>query len=146
MRPGEWLVSVLVLGFLAVKVTEATLGIDSWPLTTVPMFAGRAGPEVVPMRMTLVGRRGETSVVLTARDFGLTDDELKRRVRSGGTTGAVLGCGLLGTSYNETHPPALRLDALEARFTRIPRPGVPSRGSDIVLPCSLRPGTGRPVP
>jgi hypothetical protein len=102
------------------------------------MFDRRVGPEVTPMRTTLVGRRRGESIVLGAADFGLSEDELPRRVGS--------GCGLLGTVYNQTHPPALRIDALEARFTRIPRPGSGPAGSDFVLSCPFRPAPEPPSP
>src|SRR5262245_12350061 len=122
MRPGEWLATGLIVAFLAVKVAETALAIDSWPLTTVPMFAGRAGPDVVPMRMVLIGHRAGAEATITAADLGLTDDELTKRVRSGTWADASRACGTLGSVYNQTHPARLQLDALEARLVRIPRP------------------------
>jgi hypothetical protein len=139
MRFGECLATALILAFLAVKVAETALAIDSWPLTTVPMFAGRAGPETVPMRMALVGRRGGAAVTITAADVGLTDDELSRRIRSGTWADASQACGTVGAVYNRSHPAPLRLDVLEARFMRIPRPGIPTRTDDVVVPCPLQP-------
>jgi hypothetical protein len=139
MRPGEWLATALILAFFAIKIAETALAIDSWPLTTVPMFARRAGPEAVPMRLVLIGRRGGGAVTITAADVGLTDDELSRRVRSGTWTDASLACGTLGAVYNQTHPATLRLDALEARLIRILRPGVATVTDDIVVPCPLQP-------
>ncbi|HLY38540.1 MAG TPA: hypothetical protein VKU61_10925 [Candidatus Binatia bacterium] len=139
MRPGEWLATALILAFLAVKIVETALAIDSWPLTTVPMFAERAGPETFPMRMALVGHRRGAPVTISAADVGLSDDELRRRVASGTWVEASQACGTLGAVYNQTHPAPLRLDVLEARFIRIPRPGVPTPTDDVVVPCPFQP-------
>jgi len=75
---------------------ETALAVDSWPLTTVPMFAERAGPETFPVRIMLVERRGGAAVDITAADVGLTDEELRRRVASGTWAEASQACGTLG--------------------------------------------------
>jgi hypothetical protein len=89
--------------------------------------------------MRVVGRRSGAPVTLTAADFGLMDDELTRRIRAGTDAKASAACGLLGTVYNQRHPPALRLDGLETRFIPVPRPGVPAIARDVVIPCPLQP-------
>jgi hypothetical protein len=135
MRAGEKAVSLLVVTFVALKVAEGALAIDSWPLSNVPMFSSRAPRELAPIRITLVGRRADRTFPVAAVDVGLTDDELAARLRGGPVESIPGRCGAILATYNATHGPPLRLDRLEARLERIPRPGVGGTPFEAMLPC-----------
>jgi hypothetical protein len=136
MRTGEWLVSALIVAFIGLKVAEGALRIESWPLSHVPMFAVRMGPDRAPVRISVVGRRGGAEVPLDAGDFGLTYDELRRRLRLGDDT-IIDRCRRLGGAYNERVAPALRLEAIDVHFIRFPRPGMAAGPRSLVVPCPL---------
>ena len=124
MRPREWALSALFVAMLALPVAEAVMRIERWPLTTVAMFAQRIPPSVPVRYVTLVGRTADgVEREMTAPDFGLTPNELGRRlppdIRWLGKS-----CGELGRAYNaQPRPPAGRLTALRADVTVVARPG-----------------------
>lgn len=140
MRWGEWLVSLLIVGVVALKVAEGAYRLEAWPLSSVPMFAKRIPPERVPWRIVMMGSRGGgPPFALTAADFRLTPDELGRRLGRPIETLAER-CGQLGALYNADPRFASRpLTALLVRATKVPRPGVPMEPVDVVLPCPLPP-------
>ena len=126
MRPREWARSALFVVMLALPVVEAFMRIERWPLTTVGMFSQRISPSRPVRYVVLVGRMSAgVEREMIAHDFGLTSNELERRlppdVRWLGKS-----CGELGRSYNaRPRPPARRLAAMRADVTVVARPGVP---------------------
>ena len=126
MRPREWALSALFVAMLALPVAEAVMRIERWPLTTVAMFSHRIPPSVPVRYVTLVGRTADgVEREMTAPDFGLTLNELDRRlppdIRWLGKS-----CGELGRAYNaQPPPPARRLTALRADVAVVARPGAP---------------------
>ena len=107
MRTREWALSALFVAMLALPVAEAVLRIERWPLTTVAMFSQRIPPSVPVRYVTLVGTTADGAErEMTAPDFGLTPNELGRRlppdIRWLGKR-----CGELGQAYNaQPRPPA----------------------------------------
>jgi hypothetical protein len=146
MRPREWLLSLLFVAVIAVKAAEAIFGLETWPLSNVPMFAGYVPRMVTPLRVTLVGTRDGTSwFALSAYDLLLSQDEYERRLPTDARALAA-GCGELGRLYNAGRPPSARLVGLYGRIDRVPRPGVPGGPSEpesTVVTCLLSPPSGR---
>ena len=126
MRPREWALSALFVVMLALPVAEAFMQIERWPLTRVAMFAQHIAPTRPVRGVTLVGRMADgIEREMVARDFGLTANELERRlppdIRWLGNS-----CSELGRAYNtQPRPPARRLAAMRADVTVVARPGVP---------------------
>ncbi len=139
----EWLVSALIVAVVAVKVSEGVYRLESWPLSSVPMFSRHIPPELTPWRVTLVGaRRDGVPFVLTPGDFRLSPDELGRRLGRPIET-LPERCAQLGRLYN-TDPrfAANPLTTLSVRATKVPRPGVPMVPVDATRPCPLAPPGG----
>jgi hypothetical protein len=135
----EWLVSLLIVGVVALKIAEGAYRLEAWPLSSVPMFSKRIPPERVPWRIVLLGTRGGEQVELTAADFRLSTDELGRRLGRPIET-LPQRCAQLGALYNaDPRFAATPLTALSVRATKVPRPGVPMIPVDVVLPCPLPP-------
>jgi hypothetical protein len=132
----EWLLSAGFLAFILLKVAEAALRLENWPLSDVRMFSRRVPPSVTPFQVTLQGTRGEAWFPLVAADFGLNDDGLMRRLPADIAT-LPQRCGALGRDYNARHPGDAQLRAMQARVRRVPRPGVPSTPVDVTVPCIL---------
>jgi hypothetical protein len=126
MRPREWVLSALFVVILALPVAEAVLRIDRWPLTTVAMFSHRISPSKPVRYVTLVGKAADgVEREMTAPDFGLTPNELGRRLPPD-IRWLGKNCGELGRAYNAPpRPPARRLTALRADVTVVARPGAP---------------------
>ena len=126
MRAREWGLSALFVAVLALPIAEAVMRIEAWPLTAVAMFSQRIPPSVPVRWVTLVGTMADGTVrEMTAPDFGLTVNELDRRlppdVRWLGKR-----CGELGQAYNaRPRPPERRLTAMRADVTVVARPGAP---------------------
>ena len=126
MRPREWGLSALFVVILALPVAEAVMRIERWPLTTVDMFSHRISRSAPVRYVTLVGTTADGAErEMTARDFGLTPNELGRHlppdIRWLGKR-----CGELGQAYNaRPRPPEWRLAALRADVTVVARPGAP---------------------
>jgi hypothetical protein len=126
MRTREWALSALFVVILALPIAEAVMRIERWPLTTVAMFSNRISPSAPVRYVTLAGTMADGAErEMTARDFGLTPNELGRRlppdVRWLGKR-----CGELGQAYNARPlPPERRLTALRAHVTVVARPGAP---------------------
>ena len=95
----EWLVSVLVVGVVALKIAEGAYRLEAWPLSSVPMFSRRIPAERVPGRIELLGIRAGRPVVLSAAEFRLTPDELGRRLGRPIET-LPERCAQLGRLYN----------------------------------------------
>jgi len=138
VTPRQWLLSALFAALIVLKVAEAALRLESWPLTDVRMFSARVPPRVTPYDVTLHATRGGPWFELTAFDFGIGPEELRRRLPA---DIAVLPavCGDLGRLYNASHPGAGTLTGLRARVTRLQRPGVPSEPFDETVECPLTP-------
>jgi hypothetical protein len=51
LSAGEWLLTLLIVAFIALKLAEALLFLEAWPLTHVPMFAVREAPDARPVRL-----------------------------------------------------------------------------------------------
>jgi len=132
----EWLLSVFFVAVIGLKVAEGVFRLESWPLSDVRMFSRRVPPEVVLHQVTLSGTRGGPWFALVGADFGLGDEELRRRLPP-----SLLSlpnvCGSLGAEYNARHPPAQRLTGMRARVQRIPRPGVTSEPFDQTVDCRI---------
>jgi hypothetical protein len=126
VRAREWALSALFVVVLALPVAEAVMRIEAWPLTTVAMFSRRIPPSVPVRWVTLVGTMADGTVrEMTARDFGLTSNELGRRVPPDVRL-LGKGCSELGRAYNaQPRPPERRLTALRADVTVAARPGAP---------------------
>jgi len=126
MRAREWALSALFVVVLALPIAEAVMRLEAWPLTTVAMFSRRIPPSVPVRWVTLVGTMADGTVrEMTALDFGLTSNELVRRlppdVRWLGKS-----CGELGQAYNgRPLPTERRLAKLRADVTVASRPGAP---------------------
>ena len=135
----EWLVSLLIVGVVALKIAEGAYRLEAWPLSSVPMFSKRIPPERVPWRIVLLGTRGGAQIELTAADFRLSPDELGRRLGRPIET-LPQRCAQLGVLYNaDPRFSATPLTALSVRATKVARPGVPMIPVDVVLPCPLPP-------
>jgi hypothetical protein len=138
-RPQR-ILSAFFVAFIALKVTEGVLRLESWPLTHNPMFSGYIPRNVIPHRVTLEGRRGGLWFDLDPSAFNLTRDEFVRRFYFDlGDLGA--NCGELGRLYNASRRlPLERLGALRAHVSPIPRPGFTGNlPPEMVVPCPLGP-------
>jgi hypothetical protein len=138
MNWREWLISALIVTVVAVQIAEGVYRLESWPLSSVPMFSRRIPPERVPWRIVLLGtRRDGVPFVLTPADFRLTPDELGRRLGRPIET-LPERCAQLGRLYNaDPRFAANPLTALSVRATKLPRPGVPMIPVDATMPCPL---------
>jgi hypothetical protein len=124
MRPREWALSALFVVILALPVAEAIMRIERWPLTTVAMFSQRISPSTPVRYVTLVGTTaGGVVREMTARDFGLTSNELYRRIPPD-IRWLGRSCGELGQAYNARRRRSeQRLAAMRADVTIVARPG-----------------------
>ncbi len=132
------MLSAFFVAVIALKVAEAALRLESWPLTDVRMFSARVPPWVTPFDVTLLATRGGPWFPLTAFDLGLGPDGLRRRLPPDLKV-LPAACGELGRLYNTQHPGAGALAGLRARVRRVPRPGVPSEPFDQTVECPLAP-------
>jgi hypothetical protein len=117
MTARQWFLSACFLGFVALKLAEALVPLDSWPWSNIPMFSRRMPPELSPQRLHVFGRRGTRWVELTSRDLSLTDDELSRRLRN--SPSPRVACGQIVAANN----PRLGVNAAMLMVERVPRPG-----------------------
>jgi hypothetical protein len=126
MRAREWALSALFVVVLALPIAEGVMRLDAWPLTTVAMFSQRIPPTAPVRWVTLVGTMADGTVrEMTALDFGLTANELGRRVPPD-VRALGKGCSELGRAYNARPRPAeRRLAKLRADVTVVARPGAP---------------------
>ena len=126
MHARERALSALFVVVLALPIAEAVMRIERWPLTTVGMFAQHVAPTRPVRWVTLVGRMADgVEREMVALDFGLTANELYRRlppdIRWLGNS-----CSDLGRAYNtQPRPPARRLAAMRADVTVVARAGAP---------------------
>lgn len=138
MTRREWALSVFFVAVITLKVAEAALRLEWWPLSDVRMFSHRVPPTATVWRVTLHGARGGAWMPLGPGDFRLSEDEFLRRLPP---VPSVLPerCAELGRLYNADPRFADRpLDALEVRLTKVPRPGTAAAPFVITIPC--RPG------
>ena len=135
MSLGRMAASAVIVAVLATKVVEIAWGINSWPVSNVPMFSGKAPPGFRPTRARLIAQVGGTTREVTGQDLGL--DEVVLRSRLTNARDKVALCGALGRTFVELHPsPAQRLTALEVRIEYLPRPGLPPLPPRSI-PCPL---------
>ena len=138
MNRTQWLLSVFLVTFVAIKVGEGISELETWPFTNTPMFARRLGPEKLPLRATLRGMRGGAWVEVTPADLALSEDELPRQIvrylRIDRDFGSV--CRVLGRQYNARHLDA-PFSVLVLRVERLSRPGVSRAGEVLEVPCDL---------
>src|SRR5262245_56535914 len=83
MTPRQWLLSALFLAFFGLKGAEAWFVLDNWPLSDGSMFQARRPPDELPRRASIYGAMRTDWHALSPGDFGLSEDELVRRLRDG---------------------------------------------------------------
>lgn len=123
MDARERRLSLLFVVFLSVKLVEGTFAVDEWPLTNVSMFRDRHPASEVPIRVRLWATTGEGWFELRERDYLLSEDEFKRKLRDSLDVGRA--CAELIEIYQrKSRPHAQVIDAYAER-EEIERPGVP---------------------
>jgi hypothetical protein len=135
MPRREWILSGLFVAFVAFKVAEGVLAIESWPLSHVPMFAVRQGPESRPWRLAVYARRRGTWFEMQPFQLGLDKDELHRHLLAAADAGAA--CAELIDAFNTSRPPRRRVDAAYVSLTIVARPGSGARDTEQRTPCPL---------
>jgi len=136
VSPREWSLSVFFAAFIALKIAEAGLGLESWPVSNVSMFSGLHPVELVPLRSRLVVTRGSGWFDLGGADLRLSEDEFVGRLRPDDGLGDR--CGRLVDSYNRAvAEPWKRLAAGTAVIEPIPRPGIASDAVGWTVPCVM---------
>ena len=141
MTPREWLLSAFFVAVIGLKAAEGVFRLESWPLSDVRMFSRRVPAEVTLYEVSLSATRGGPWFPLRGGDFGLNDEELRRRLPPS-LVALPNVCGGLAREYNQRHPPSERLTGMRARVRRIPRPGVPSEPFDNSVACAMPPPIG----
>jgi|RhiMetdeSRZDD1v2_1073273.scaffolds.fasta_scaffold300655_2 hypothetical protein len=131
MTVREWVASAGFVAFMALKLTEILVPLESWPFSNVAMFSERRPAHVLPQRIHIYGRRDGQWVELTSRDLSLTDDELGSRLRS--SPDLRLACGEIVAANN----PRLGVDAAMVMVEDVPRPGTDARPEWHSAPCPL---------
>jgi hypothetical protein len=131
MTVREWLASACFLGFVALKLTELLVPLESWPLSNVAMFSRRMPATVMPQRLHIYGRRGKQWVELTSRDLSLTEDELAKRLRSSPDIRGT--CGEIVAANN----PRLGVNEAMIMIEDVPRPGTDARPGWHSAPCRM---------
>ena len=131
MTAREWAASACFLAFIALKLVEILVPLESWPFSNVAMFSQRRPANVVPQRIHLYGRRGDKWVELTSRDLSLTDDELDKRLRS--SPDVRVACGQIIAANN----PRLGVNAAMLMIEDVPRPGTDARPGWHSAPCPM---------
>jgi hypothetical protein len=120
--------SAFFVVFLAFKIAEAALRLDSWPASNVSMFSGYRPPQFVPLHSRLEATRNGARVALSHVDFALSQDEFLGRLYADG--GVAARCGKLIAAYNRTvKEPAGRLENASVVVEPVARPG---RWTDVV--------------
>ena len=117
------LVLAFVLGFAALKLAEAIVPLESFPFTRAPMFAEYRGPDQLPWKVRLFGRRDGRDVELRESDFGLDSNEYVAAL-IGRIDDLAAACGELGRAYNARVGDRRRLESLAAYAFQIRRPAV----------------------
>ena len=138
MPRRQRVLSAFFVAFIALKVSEGVLRLESWPLTHNPMFSGYIPRNVVPHRVTLEGRRGGPWFELDPSHFNLTRDEFVRMLYFDlGNLGT--NCGELGRLYNASRRlDSERLTDLRAHVSPMPRPGTTvNPPPEMMVPCPL---------
>jgi len=139
VRPGQKLVSALIVAMLALKTAEGWFRLERWPLTNVPMFSVRVPPERLLWRVTLSATTGGSWFELGPLHLGLNKDDFGRRVPAEPLVLLPGRCGELGRIYNQAHP-GKQLTALQARVTKVLRPGLPDQvPEEHTVDCPLGP-------
>jgi len=139
MPRRQWILSAFFVAFVALKLTEGLVRLESWPLTHNPMFSGYIPRNVVPHHITLQGSRGGPWFDLEPSSFNLTRDEFVRLLYFD-LANLSSNCGRLGRLFNASRRPGTHhLSALRARVEPIPRPGVTRAPPEQMVPCALEP-------
>lgn len=135
MSLREWLLSALFVAFVALKVAEGWLAIESWPLSHVPMFAHYQPLDRLPMNFTIHAQRGGAWFVLQPWQLGLNQAELNRQLLRDIDPGRP--CGVLLRAFNARRQPFLRVVSAYVERRTYARPH--TAGSDLVerFPCPL---------
>jgi hypothetical protein len=142
VRPREWSLSVFFLAFLLLKVAEAALHLESWPISNVSMFSGLRPARIIPFRFHLEATRGSTPVTLGHADFQLTEDEFTGRLHP--DAGLAARCGKLVASYNRrVADPSMRLAGATVTIEPIPRPGLRSDAQRWTVQCAVAEDSAR---
>jgi hypothetical protein len=137
----QWILSAFFVAFVLVKVAEAWLGLERWPLTNVAMFLDRRPEGEAPTRVRFYGVRGGETFELGPGDFALTPDEFNRRLRD--AEDLSQNCGELARLYGRRQKRRRPLTAAYAQLEAIPRPGARSPASlSIRVDCPLAPSAG----
>lgn len=105
MTRREWLLSALFVAFVALKVVEGVLAVESWPLSHVPMFAHYQPLDRSPVTFTIHARRRDAWLVLQPWQLGLNHAELNRQLLRDDDPG--LPCGTLLSAFNARRPRSL---------------------------------------
>lgn len=139
MPRRQRILSAFFVGFVALKLTEGFLRLESWPLTHIPMFSGYIPANVIPHRIVLQGNRGGPWFDLDPSYFDLTRDEFVRLLYFD-FDNLASNCGELGRIANARQPlPAQRLRALRANIEPVPRPSSIRAPAPKTVPCALGP-------
>ena len=138
MSAGEWLVTALVVAFVALKLVEALLFLEAWPLTHVPMFAVRRPPEARPTQLSIHALRAGQWFEVRPWQLGLNRDEVNRRLLR--NADPRIGCGELLRAFNRSRPPYLRVEQAYVLRRSLARPGSGASDHETKLPCPLAPG------
>lgn len=131
MTVREWIASACFVAFIALKLAELLVPLESWPFSNVAMFSQRRPAHVLPQRIHLYGRRGNRWVELTSRDLSLTDDELDKRLRS--SSDPRVACGQIIAANN----PRLGVSAAMLMIEDVPRPGTDAPPGWRSAPCPM---------
>lgn len=136
MGAREWLLSVLFVGFVALKVVEGACALESWPLSHVPMFAEPQPESRQPMRLAIYARRGDVWFEMRPFMLGLNPDELGRQLL--GEIDPGPRCGMLIDAFNAARPAPRRVSAAYLQRSVLARPGTDQVAFERYADCPLR--------
>jgi len=135
MTVRERILSALFAAFVALKIVEGWFALESWPLSHVPMFAARYGPEKLPVRLAVHGLRAGTWVEIQPFQLGLNRAELNRHLLRDADPGPA--CGELVRQFNATRIPARRFASAYVSKLTIARPDTPGGDRELRSDCPL---------
>jgi hypothetical protein len=134
MKPREWVLSAFFVAFLAVKLLEGWLAVESWPFSHLPMFAERMPAGARPFVLTLHGLQHGRWIQITPWMLGLNEAELNARLK--GTQDIAAACGELMRSFNDRRPPRRRLSAAYVLRRTLTLPGTGEAPVETRTDCS----------
>lgn len=135
--------SVFILSVVLLKVAEAAFQLERWPASSVELFDGYRGRDMVPFRSHLDVRRGEAVSTMQHRDFLLSEGEYTALLQP--DAGVARRCGRLISAYNRTAAPTLRIDGALVVVEPVPRPGITTDAGSWTVRCPVdgaTPGAG----